>query len=378
MPAPTAARKTLAGAGIGPAEVRLGALAVLTLVSFYVCWRLARPFLGPLAWAALLAIVTRPVHRRIAARVEKPGLAAGLSVAVITLALVIPVAGVAAAIVHEARKGMKTLESGDVRGRWEALKTANPRFRPLLEIIEGQARSAAGAAKGQEPKAEERAGSQPPQSAGGSGGRGVLPRTVRAGMEFLITLFALFFFFRDADRVVVAVRDSLPLTRRRAQRVLDRVADAVWATTYGTMVVATVQGILGGLMFWALGLPAPVLWGVVMALLALVPVLGPFVVWVPAAAFLALEGSWPKAIALTLFGAVVIGLVDNVLYPSLVGGRMRLHTLVVFISMLGGLSVFGASGLFMGPALVTLALELRRAWSSRPYTPRPSVDPVSG
>jgi predicted PurR-regulated permease PerM len=184
-------------------------------------------------------------------------------------------------------------------------------------------------------------------------------------MEFFITLLALFFFFRDSEAAKRALRDLLPMTRRRAERILQRVADTVWATTYGTLVVASIQGLLGGLMFWWLGLPAPVLWGVVMGLLALVPVLGAFIVWVPAAVFLALEGSWGKALLLATWGAIVIGLVDNILYPSLVGGRLRLHTLVVFIAMVGGLSVFGAAGLFLGPALVTLALELRRVWRVR-------------
>ena len=131
-------------------------------------------------------------------------------------------------------------------------------------------------------------------------------------------------------------------------------------------------------MFWWLGLPAPALWGVMMGLLALVPVLGAFIVWIPAAVFLALEGSWGKALVLTAWGAVVIGLIDNLLYPSLVGNRLRLHTLVVFIAILGGLSVFGAAGLFLGPALVTVALELRRMWRVRARARRGMAAAVGG
>jgi predicted PurR-regulated permease PerM len=249
------------------------------------------------------------------------------------------------------------LRAGELRARWESLKRSKPRLAPLLDRIARELGIGATASAGEAVKGAAETGQD--------GRRGVLFKTVRAGTEFLITLLALFFFFRDSEAAKRALRDLMPMTRRRADRILQRVADTIWATTYGTLVVAGIQGLLGGLMFWWLGLPAPVLWGVVMGLLALVPVLGAFIVWFPAAVFLALEGSWGKALLLATWGAIVIGLVDNILYPSLVGGRLRLHTLVVFIAMVGGLSVFGAAGLFLGPALVTLALELRRVWRVR-------------
>jgi predicted PurR-regulated permease PerM len=370
--APARARRPFAR--VGGRDVRLAALAALSLVTVYACWLLARPFLGPLTWAGVLALVLRGLHRWIARRVRRPSLAAGLAVAVVAVAIVLPLAAVGAAVVHEARKSAHALRSGELRSRWDSLKGRYPRLAPVFARLEQQAKAPGGGAPedgggqgGAQAKGAE-------ATAGGGGGAspgglsGALSDTLRGGMEFLLTFFILFFFFRDADRVTAALRDLLPMTRRRAERVLRRVGDAVWAITYGTLVVAAVQGALGGVMFWVLGLPAPVLWGVVMALLALVPVLGPFVVWVPAAAFLAMEGQWGKAVAMTAFGAVIIGLVDNVLYPSLVGDRLRLHTLVVFLSMLGGLSLFGASGLFLGPAILTFAIELRRVWRGRSGT----------
>jgi predicted PurR-regulated permease PerM len=358
MPSTTNTPPAHTAARVGPSEVRLAALALVTVLVSYGCWLLARPFFAALTWAAVLAVVTHPIHRWIGARVTRRNLAAGLAVAVVTLAIVVPVVVVGAAVVREATEGARMLSAGELRARWEGLKRSNPRLAPVLDRIARElgigATTFAGVATG-DTAAE-----------GGPDGRGgVLFNTLRAGTEFLITLLALFFFFRDSDAAKGAVRDLLPMTRRRADRILQRVVDTVWATTYGTLVVASIQGLLGGLMFWWLGLPAPVLWGVVMGLLALVPVLGAFIVWVPAAVFLALEGGWGKALLLAAWGAIVIGLVDNILYPSLVGSRLRLHTLVVFIAMLGGLSVFGAAGLFLGPALVTFALELRDVWRLR-------------
>ena len=144
-----------------------------------------------------------------------------------------------------------------------------------------------------------------------------------------------------------------------------RVGDTIYATIYGTLAVSAAQGLLGGLMFWWLGLPAPLLWGTVMALLAVVPVMGAFVVWIPAACYLAMEGSLGKALILTIWGAAVVGTIDNLLRPLLVGSRLKLHTILAFMSVVGGLIVFGVSGLVLGPVALTITMELLEIWHDR-------------
>lgn len=144
------------------------------------------------------------------------------------------------------------------------------------------------------------------------------------------------------------------------------------ATIDGTLAVAAVQGTLGGLMFWQLGLPSPLLWGIVIGALAVVPVLGAFVVWIPAAIFLALEGGWGKALVLIGWGGVVVGGIDNLLYPILVGNRLKMHTVLAFISVVGGLIVFGPSGLILGPVAVTITMWLLEIWRSRNADANPS------
>lgn len=157
----------------------------------------------------------------------------------------------------------------------------------------------------------------------------------------------------------------MPLSAEETDKVFGRVDDSVQATIFGTVVVALVQGTLGGLMFWWLGLPAPLLWGSVMALLAIVPIFGAFIVWIPAAVFLALEGSWDKALILTAWGGIVIALVDNLLYPILVKDRLRLHTVPVFIALVGGIAVFGAAGIVLGPVTLAVAVALVEIWRRR-------------
>jgi predicted PurR-regulated permease PerM len=118
-------------------------------------------------------------------------------------------------------------------------------------------------------------------------------------------------------------------------------------------------------MFWWLGLPAPLLWGMVMAILAVVPMLGAFIVWIPAALFLALEGSWGKALILTLWGMLIVGTIDNLLRPVLVSSRLKLHTVLAFISVVGGLMLFGAAGLILGPVALTITTVLLEFWRTR-------------
>jgi predicted PurR-regulated permease PerM len=141
-----------------------------------------------------------------------------------------------------------------------------------------------------------------------------------------------------------------------------RINDTVRATLYGTVVVASIQGTLGGLIFWWLGLPMPLLWGIAMGMFSIVPTLGAFVVWIPAALFLAIAGHWGNALILTAWGAVAIGGIDNLLYPLLVGNRLKLHTVPAFLSIVGGLILFGAAGLILGPLTIALTVFLLELW----------------
>ena len=184
----------------------------------------------------------------------------------------------------------------------------------------------------------------------------------------VMTFYIFFYFLRDRSAALESLRSLSPLSAADMNRMFNDVSDTVHATLYGTFAVAVVQGTLGGLMFWWLGLPTPLLWGIVMGLLAVVPVLGAFVIWIPAALFLVLEGSGGKALLLTLWGAIVIGGIDILLYPMWVGKRLKMHTVLAFISIVGGLIVFGPSGLILGPVVFTVTRFLLEIWSRQNAT----------
>jgi predicted PurR-regulated permease PerM len=164
---------------------------------------------------------------------------------------------------------------------------------------------------------------------------------------------------------VAAIGHVLPLTAPEYTQLTGRITNTVFASVYGTAAVAVLQGGLGGAMFWWLDLPAPLFWGVMMGLLGIVPFLGAFVIWAPAAMFLALNGDLQSAILLTLWGTLVVGLVDNVLYPILVGKRLMLHSVLSFIAVVGGLLLFGAAGIILGPIVVAGAQTLLEIWRVR-------------
>jgi predicted PurR-regulated permease PerM len=181
----------------------------------------------------------------------------------------------------------------------------------------------------------------------------------------VLTFYMLFYFLRDRGAALESIRSHSPLAAADMNRLFGEILDTVRATVYGTFAVAAVQGVLGGLMFWWLGLPGPLLWGIVMGLLAVVPVLGAFVIWIPAAIFLALEGSEGKALLLAIWGTVVVGGIDNLLYPMLVGSRLKMHSVVALISIVGGLIVLGPSGLILGPVTFTATRVLLEIWGRR-------------
>lgn len=326
-------------------------LVAVTALGIYLCYQLTLPFLPALTWALALAVLFAPAHRWIEARMKRASLAAMVSVLVIALIVVVPATLVAGRLIAEAANGAEVIRAKVAAGEWLRVIEAHPRIAPVGAWIEqhvdlpGLFQSVAGWLT----------------NLGASFVRGSVVQLIGV----LLTFYLLFYFLRDRRAVLDALRELSPLSGDEMGCLLTRVNDTILATIYGTLTVAVVQGTLGGLMFWWLGLPTPLLWGVVMGLLAVVPVLGAFVIWIPAAIFLALEGSWGKTLLLAVWGTVVVGGIDNLLYPLLVGNRLKMHTVLAFISVVGGLMVLGPAGLILGPLAITITTLLLEIWRTR-------------
>lgn len=326
-------------------------LMAVTVLGIYLCYRLAAPFLPALAWALALAILFAPLHRWLESKVKYSGLAATISVLVVIVIVVVPVTLIMERIIGEAARGAETIKTSVESGQWRHTLESYPVLAPAGQWIERQL---------------DLPGLINTASAWLTNlGASFVQGSVLQIIGIVLTFYLLFYFLRDRSAALEWLRFLSPLSKTDMSRLFNEVSDTVHATLYGTLVVAMVQGALGGLMFWWLGLPAPLLWGIVMGLLAVVPVLGAFVIWVPAALFLLLDGSAGKALLLTLWGAVVVGGIDNLLYPMLVGKSLKMHTILAFISIVGGLIVFGASGLILGPVVFTITRLLLEIWRER-------------
>lgn len=335
-------------------------LLAATALVLYGCYLVSRPLLPALAWALALTITGYPIHRRISSRVKSPSLAAGLSVVVVSIILIAPAVFVVNRLAHEATEGYDRLRSETEGGQWKSAIAEHPKLGPMLQWVEAHV----------DLEAEvKRAGQTLYASLGG-----YLKASLWAATELAITLFIVFFFFRDHRAALELVRGLLPLTYGETEEIFGRVGDTLYATIYGTVGVSMIQGALGGLMFWWLGISGAFLWGVVMAFVSMVPVLGSYVIWGPVVVVLALQGHLGKAAILAAWGAGLIGTLDNLLYPVLVGKRIQMHTLPVFLSIIGGLLVFGAVGLILGPLLFALAVALLDIWRLRTADGRPAED----
>jgi predicted PurR-regulated permease PerM len=326
-------------------------LMAVTVAGIYICYRLAAPFLPALTWALALAVLFAPLYRRLVSKVKYPNLAATICVLVAALIVVVPAMFVAERIIDEATRGAETIKPMVASGEWRRAFDAHPLIAPAGQWIERQLDL---------PEMVNNATTWLTGTAAAFVHGSVLQLIV-----VVLTFYLLFYFLRDRRDILESLRSLSPLSEADMNRVFDGVSDTVHATVYGTLAVAVVQGTLGGLMFWWLDLPAPMLWGIVMALLAVVPVLGAFIIWIPAAIFLFLQGSEGKALLLTLWGAIVVGGIDNLLYPMLVGSRLKIHTVLAFVSLVGGLIVFGASGLILGPVIFTVTRLLLETWSDQ-------------
>ena len=331
-------------------HVRTLVLLAATGLGIYLCYLLTLPFLAALTWALTFAVVLSPFQRRIEAIVKRPTLAALIVVLVISVIVLGVVMFVGQRLVQEAANGAALIKTKVASGEWRHALEAHPRLAPLADWMERQ----------NLPETLKTVATWMTTT-----GAAFVKGSIIEVLELLLTFYLLFFFLRDRRAALLSLRSLSPLSEGEMDRLFEQVGNTIFATVNGTLAVAGMQGLLGGLMFWWLGLPVPLLWGVVMALLAMVPVLGAFVVWIPAALYLAIDGCWGKALILVVWGMFIVSTIDNLLRPILMGTRLKLHTVFAFISVVGGLLVFGSSGLILGPVIYSVTTELLKIWRQR-------------
>lgn len=338
--------------------LHIGGLLVVTAIIVVVCYWMVQPFLSSITTAVALAVLMIPLQRWLEQKSLNPSGAAAFTVFVSLFLIVAPIYLVGEMFVTEVIDAAAGFEDFLASGGWNDFMMSHPLTQRLLSYIERNA--------------------DVPQLAStlSANMTSFLSDFVQAsGAQIVATIlsfYMLFFALRDRRMAVNFISHYMPLDRLEMTELYGRIASTIRATVFGTVLVSLVQGALGGLMFWWLGLPSPVIWGLVMGIAAIVPVLGTFIVWIPAAIFLAISGDTLSAIVLVLWGLIVVGGIDNLLYPLLVGAKLKAHTMTTFISIVGGIFVFGPAGLIIGPVVFTIARYLLDYW--REHQPELEAD----
>jgi len=332
-------------------RIRAIALAVLAAVGIYLCFRLAQPCIPSLVWAGALAVVFNPLHRWIETRVRRPNLAAAFSLFIIGLLVVAPATWFAQKLAEQATSVPENIQKQIAAGKWHMTGDQHPQLVHFLALIERQVSSPENA------------------SMATTWLKTSLSRLVKesaiAAVQVCLTLYFLFYFLRDRVRVLNAIRSFLPLGERETDTLFGRVNDTIHATVYGMLALSALQGMLGGLMFWWLGVPSPWFWALVAAVFAFVPVVDTFVLWLPAAVYLGLEGRWGEALGVAALGSLLVRAIENLLYPVMVKDRLRVPSESIFVALVGGLLLFGWSGLVLGPVILTVTSALLEICAKR-------------
>jgi len=333
----------------------------VVIVLGYLVYLIFAPFLVPLAWAAILVVLFHPWHERMATRWGNSG-ASAISTLGVTCVLIVPALALATLFVREAFQAAVGMQTAFAEGHlpwvnhaWNWLLAHSPggTGRDLSSLL-NQAGNALGS------RAAEMLSI-------------VLQHTALFFFELFVTLFALFFLFRDGEQMMESLHGVLPFEMTSRERMFNGARDLIRASVTTSLVVAAVQGFICGVAFWITGISAPIFWGVGMAFCSLLPVIGSAIIWAPAAIWLFSTGHWGQAIALLAICAGLTSAVDSLLRPMLLSGRAQLNGLVVFISVLGGVAVFGVIGLVLGPIVVATAKGLMDAYS---HLDIPAVQPT--
>ncbi len=322
---------------------------LLLLVSVALAWVLL-PFFGAIFWGAILAILFQPMQRYLATRFGKRrNLAALTTLGITILIVIIPLAVVAVTLVQEIALAYAQIKNG----QWNF----GAYFQHILQALPASVQQMLGRygvtdISGVQRKLMEGA-SQISQFAAAQA-PSIGQNTFQFVVSFGMMLYLVFFLLRDGGEIGRRIRRAIPLDPEPKQHLIAKFTTVVRATVKGNITVAAVQGFLGGLIFWILGINGSLLWGVLMALLSLLPAVGAVIVWGPAALYFFMTGNVWKGLVLVAFCVVMIGLVDNMLRPLLVGKDTKMPDWVVLISTLGGMALFGINGFVIGPLVAAL------------------------
>lgn len=321
------------------------ALLVGVSLAFFL---LMKPFFGPIFWAVAIALIFHPVQLWLGRRLgDRPNTIALITLVICLVIVIIPVIVLVTSLVAEGLALYQQIQSGEIRPG-EYIDRVNDSFPAIqaflsqfgVDFTELRDRAVSAFVGGSQFLAKQ--------------ALGIGQNTFQFFLGLALMVYLAFFLLRDGSRLVELLIKALPLGDERERLLFAKFAEVTRATVKGNLLIAIIQGALGGFIFWVLGIRGAILWGVVMAIFSLLPAVGAAIVWVPVAIYLVASGEFIPAVILTVFGVVVIGLADNILRPIFVGRDTKLPDYIVLLSTLGGIVLFGINGFVMGPLVAAL------------------------
>lgn len=324
---------------------------VLLLVSVSLAFAaILWPLYEAVFWGVALAILFMPLHRRVLLRMRgRPNLAAFSTLLLCLVVVILPMTLISISLVQEATQVYERLRSGqlDFGAHFQQVIAALPAW--AVGLLDSLDLTSVAALQHKLATVSVQASQLIATRALNIG-----QNTLQFVVSFGVMLYLLFFLLRDGPLLGARVRQAIPLDEKHKHDLSSKFITVIRATLKGNLMVAATQGLLGGFIFWALGIQGPVLWGVLMAFLSLLPAVGAGLIWGPVAIYFLATGALWQAAVLTAFGVGVIGLVDNILRPILVGKDTKMPDYVVLISTLGGMTLFGLNGFVIGPVIAAL------------------------
>ena len=333
-----------------PAQLQSKAFLLLLILVTIAFGAILWQFHGAVFWGVILAILFAPLHRRLLRRMPRRTNLAALSTLGLCLVVVIlPMTAITISLVQEATVVYERVRSGQLNfGVYlQQVFAALPAWAVnvlerlnLTSVVQLQEKLSSVAVQASQFVAAQ--------------ALSIGQNTLEFVVSFGIMLYLLFFLLRDGHRLALRIGQATPLDEAHKRQLVDKFTTVIRATVKGNIVVAASQGALGGLIFWILGIQGPVLWGVLMAFLSLLPAVGAGLIWLPVAIYFIATGAVWQGVVLIAYGVFVIGLVDNVLRPVLVGKDTKMPDYIVLISTLGGMALFGLTGFVIGPVIAAL------------------------
>lgn len=338
---------------------------LISAITFYLFYSVMVPFFTPIAWAAVLTILAYPLYEKICAWVKNKEIASLITCALIIIIMIGPLTYLLVAMAQEASGAVARLNELNKSGELSEYLTLDlpwltdlkDRMSETYSInLDQTAREAA----------EWISHMLLDQT------RFLIASGTKAVLYFFLMIFTMYYFFKDGEKITDTLRHLMPMTTSQVTLTFNQLRDVIHATMYGGVAIAIIQGILGGILFAIVGIPSVLFWGAIMAFLAILPLVGAFIIYLPAGLILIVSGSVVKGVVVILVGSLVISQVDSFLRPFLIAGRASMHPLMLFFTIMGGLAMFGLLGVVLGPMIAAVFMTLLKIFE---YKLHPEFDP---